>query len=254
VLREWPDTFAIAGNHDMTSGGLSSLWGQPIGGLHRAGALTILLDDRVVEYGGLRIQLSPANFDDNLDRDPANYALRRLKGVDWAIKMAHGMLVPPKKNPFPPNVQVTPMDTVPTTGMDICVFGHPHFDFGVKKVNGCYFVSTGALARVARRSENTDRTIRVMEVEIGAKGTQPAVRPVVLKSVRPASEVFLEKDATLSEVELEEPLRAFAKRMSAALQQDTRETLDGLIDRFGSRVKRRVRKFIHECLEEAGYV
>lgn len=215
TLQEWPGRkLAIVGNHDQSYRGLDSIPDQPIGLLFQEGALEWLREDivtcdRISTPDGptistdLFIQWSPANYFPEIDHDPANFSLTRrhaqmqqpmprddARSVDWAVKIAHGTITPPGK-PFP--YHTVPMDTIDTTGMDICLYGHPHYDVGLNEVNGCTFVCLGSLGRTQANEDEYGRVMRLLQVQFGKDDF--FLDELLLGSAAPATELFLAKSA-----------------------------------------------------------
>lgn len=202
LLQDWPGRrLAIVGNHDQSYRGLASIPDQPIGLLFQEGSLEWLTEDIVTEdcipktpgapHGDcthVRIQWSPANYFPEIDHDAANFALKRRDDVTWAVKVAHGTIVPPGK-PFP--YHTVPMDTIDTTGMDLCLYGHPHYDVGVNNVKDTTFVCLGSLGRTQANEDEYDRVMRVLQVQFD--GDDFFLDELLLASAAPAAELFLAK-------------------------------------------------------------
>lgn len=242
MFREWPGRrFAILGNHDCSEAGLESVNRQPIGVLFRAGALEYLADDIILNVAGRRIQISPAHYDAN--ERPERYSLRRKYGVEIAIKVAHGMILPPNsKAPF----EFVPADTIDTNGMNFCFYGHPHDDHGEYSVGGARFVNFGSLARVARTPDNWQRSVYVAILDVDTK----KVERVELKSVCPSDDVFLTPE-TISAT-MNEDVRAYAQTLVDALQQGTGMSLEALFAETTRGTSEEVKQLVLRYLHDAG--
>ena len=204
LLQGWPGRkLAIVGNHDQSYRGLDSIPDQPIGLLFQEGALEWLTEDIVTEdciphapgqpHGDcdhVRIQWSPANYFPEIDHSPENFKLTRQDNVDWAVKVAHGTIVPPGK-PFP--YHTVPMDTIDVTGMDLCLYGHPHYDVGVNEVKTTTFICLGSLGRTQANDDEFDRRMRLLQVQFAKDDFFLDELP--LGSACPASELFHAKTA-----------------------------------------------------------
>lgn len=189
LLQGWPGRrLAIVGNHDLTYEGLDSVPDQPIGCLFEDEALEWMRRDFVTTDGDITIQWSPANYHDAIDHNPANFGLERVAGVDWAIKVAHGTLTPPGKG-YP--YHTVPMDTVPTEGMDLCLYGHPHYDVGVIEHGGCTFACLGSMGRTQNNEDERAREMRLLLVEVTKKTLDFQELP--LTSASPADALFYER-------------------------------------------------------------
>jgi len=191
LLQEWPGRrLAIVGNHDQSYRGLDSLPDQPIGLLFQEGSMEWLREDLVTEDDGIRIQWSPANYFPEIDHNPQNFRLYRQDNVDWAVKVAHGTIVPPGRT-F--EFHTVPMNTIDTTGMDLCIYGHPHYDVGVNHVDGCDFVCLGSMGRTQANEDEYTRPMRLLQVQFDK--TEFTLDELPLTSATPGAELFLQKKA-----------------------------------------------------------
>lgn len=257
LFSKWPTpVISIVGNHDLSEEGLSSIRKQPIGVLFEAGAIQWLKEDTVTTLGDVRVHLSPANYVDNIDRDVSLYSMDRDKDCDLAIKIAHGAVVPPKKT-F--QFETTQMDKIDTTGIDILLFGHLHWDTGIKVVNGCVFAGLGSLSRVSRH--DIDRMPRVLIFDVSKDQLQkkrPAVplecfTPVTLKSTVSSDVAFLPMAAE-HVIDKYDSLQSYASQLASSIQRSGVDTtLDDLIAGLAANVSKAVERRVKAYLEEAGY-
>ncbi len=270
LLQGWPGRkLAIVGNHDLSFAGQASVPTQPIGVLFQSGALEWLKEDlvtcdRIVTPNGptmssdLFIQWSPANYRDDIDHNPWNYGLTRrdaqqdiprpredARSVDWAIKVAHGTITVPGK-PYP--FHIVPMDTIPTEGMDICLFGHPHYDVGIHTVNGCTFACLGSIGRTQNNEDNEKRMMRLLQVQLGKD--EVAFDELLLTSAAPASELFLTKGAT--KVQVSKSMRLFVRSIEEATRLEEGSLDEVLAGLGGETVDARARLRLIDYLDRAG--
>lgn len=262
IAKAGPPWLILPGNHDMGAAGIESLTTtQPMAMLEMHDVFTLLLEDkllfdRTASPQALCVQLSPAPYVDNIDADPANYGLKRQPMVNYAVKVAHGMLVPKKDSPHwtARHVAHTTFDQVPTRHTDLVLWGHPHFDYGDTVVKSCRFVSFGSLSRVANDPTNRKRKVRVAEVTFTKQGIE--VVSHVLKSARSADEVFLQRETVGEEAELGEPLTAFARRLSHSLQSESWSDLDQILAPYlqkSKRVPKRTLELVRHYIAESGW-
>lgn len=193
-LRDWPGRLLlVCGNHDLPSEGMAGLSRSALGVVLEAlhGTNVQLLDDDVVldvGFAGLsrdaRVQLSPAHWSASIDSDPGAYAMTRQSGVDVAIKIGHGMLMPPGEYPFKcvtfPQIQ---------TEADVVLVGHLHWATPPTTVNGTLFLGPGSIARTSRSPIEMKRQVQV--AILGYAGGKLTTEFVSLRSMRPAEEVFV---------------------------------------------------------------
>ncbi len=268
LLQDWPGRkLAIVGNHDLSFNGQASVPSQPIGVLFQAGVLewlqedlfTIDCDEEINDEDDPRdtvcIQWSPANYRDDIDHNPWNFGLERaeiipsgeFKGrkIDWAIKVAHGTITVPGK-PYP--FHIVPMDTIPTEGMDICLFGHPHFDVGIHDVNGCTFACLGSLGRTQHNDENEHRVMRLLQVQLGKN--EVFFDELPLGSAAPASELFLTKAGV--DVEVTKSMRRFVRSIEEVISLEE-GSLDAVLAKLGDGVDDRAKRRLIDYLDKAGF-
>lgn len=191
LLRGWPGPFyLIAGNHDLPPEQLAGLSRTALGVVIEAlcdGPVVFLESDWAVDVDGVQIQLSPAHWQHDIDERPELYGLERIPGVDYAVKVAHGMVMPPGGGwPFP----ATGMDQIPTVGMDLFLWAHTHWRTGIQRVNETWFASLGAIGRTARSAEERDRQVSALIVSFDGQG-EISFEERPLRSMRPAEEVFV---------------------------------------------------------------
>jgi len=189
-LRDWPgDLWTLLGQHDLGSEGLDSIGRQPIGVVFEAlreGPLEWLSQDLLIQRDGLCVQLSPANWRPNIEEHPEWLGLDRDPRADFAVKVAHAMILRGEGGyPFP----AIAMEQVPTAGMDVLLMGDVHWKTKPQKVNGCWFAGPGSVARTSRSAGEMERVPAVLIVTL-EKGKEPAFEEVPLRSARQGKEVF----------------------------------------------------------------
>jgi predicted phosphodiesterase len=245
LFESWPGRrMIVLGNHDMGPAGRASLTSQPIGDLIRAGTLELLEKDELVKVGGNRVLLSPAPYRE--DADAAYYALapQTMKGMKWhyAIKVAHGMIMPPGSTaPF----DFVSAGDIDTTGIDLFFYGHIHDDHGFYLIEQCQFVNFGSVARVARTGGN------LRDVHVAVFTDDGVVDRVRLESALPAGDVFLGPQAGQASG-TDDDLKAYARELATALQQGAGASIDDLLAQATEGVKEDVRTSVKSYLEAAG--
>lgn len=257
VLRTFRGrVMGILGNHDLSFEGAASMSTQPIGTLAKTGALYILLEDEVVDFGGFTVLLSPVVWTPDQDLDASNFALgpeslARASEADYVIRIAHGSIVPPGWGDVP--FAVVSVDDIDLTGIDLLLSGHLHPDYGVFDIQQgshvCRFANLGSLARVSRTPDQLSReTIRVLGFDI-TRQHQAEFTEYTLQSTRPPSEVFYQMgEAEDTPMELED----FAQRLAEfVVEEDDIERL--LHDAERSGVPPEVMRIVLMRLEEQGY-
>jgi len=246
LYRDWPhDLWALMGQHDLGPDGLDSIGRQPIGVVLEAlreGPLEWLNEDLLVQRDGLCVQLSPANWCPNIEDHPEWLGLDRDPRADFAVKVAHAMILRGEGGyPFP----AIAMEQVPTAGMDVLLQGDTHWRTKPQKVNGCWFAGPGSVARTSRSAGEMERVPAVLIVTL-EKGKEPAFEEVPLRSARQGKEVFawsenlralgnselfagyvtaLETGLSLEHLSLDEILRSLEERADPEVVKVAREYL-----------------------------
>ena len=247
----------ILGNHDLSFEGVASMSTQPIGTLAKTGALDILLEDEVLDFGGFTVLLSPVVWTSDQDLDASNFALPpkslvRAGKADYVIRIAHGSIVPPGWGDVP--FAVVSVDDIDLTGIDLLLSGHLHPDYGVFDIRQgrhvCRFANLGSLARVSRTPDQLSReTIRVLGFDITGPHQAEFIE-YTLRRVRPVAEVFYQMgEAEDAPLELED----FAQHLAEFVIEE--DDIDRLLhDAERSGVSSEVMRIVLLRLEEAGYV
>lgn len=245
-LREWPgELYTLVGQHDQGSEGLDSIGRQPIGVVLEAlrdGPLQWLNEDLLIQRDGLCVQLSPANWQPGIEEHPEWLALDRDPRADFAVKVAHAMILRGEGGyPFP----AIAMEQVPTAGIDVLLQADTHWRTKPQKVNGCWFAGPGSVSRTSRSVGEMERVPSVLIVTL-EKGKEPAFEEVPLRSARPGKEVFawsenlralenselfagyvtaLETGLSLEHLSLDEILRSLEERADPEVVKVAREYL-----------------------------
>ncbi|KKK91776.1 hypothetical protein LCGC14_2709560 [marine sediment metagenome] len=242
LLREWPGRkFTVLGNHDLSEAGLASVPKQPIGVLLRAGVLELLPEDGiVVEVSGCKVYLEAAHYSDT--DDPEYFALHNRPKCDVAIKVTHGMLVPPGRDPPFDHIKA---EDIPA-GADYLFNGHIHDDYGAREINGCTHVNFGSLGRVARTDENRKREVAIAVYD----PVKNVVTRRALKSALPSADIFITVEA--ENVEDSDDLKAYARELAHALQQGTGASIEDLLAGASDGVAKDVKVEVTRYLTEAG--
>lgn len=197
-------TYMIAGNHDLASDGMASLGRQPIGVLAASGAVNFLTEPIMLNS----VQITPLNFEDRAEWDPEFFRVSRSKDAEYHIVLAHGMLCPDNRT-YP--YAFIPYSSVPSEGVDAYLYGHPHDDHGIHRVDETLYVSTGSFCRRSRVQK------RGVDIAIGEiRDGKVVAKRHPLTSARPWQEMF---------IEVVEDFEVIIDPAMAALAKDARSLL-----------------------------
>lgn len=242
--------FALAGNHDLSSAGIASVWDRPFGVLAKAGAFTWLSDALVVTIGQEQVLLIPRNWEPHIDRLPHIFKLKQAEAemykqwpdIRYTVMVTHAAIMPPGRSAIYPHHDA---DKLPTDLIDVLISGHIHEDLGIHKlISGCWFANVGSLSRPERSKHNLTRTVEVLTVNLDHGEIEFERHP--LQSMRPAEEVFFEKEAVT-----EREIGDFAAALGDALELE--ETpIDELIAKHTKGQPIAVVERLREYLMESG--
>ncbi|NHM27986.1 serine/threonine protein phosphatase [Desulfofundulus sp. TPOSR] len=183
--------YVVPGNHDVYGHNPATLPRTLLGFLARMGLVRLLDREPVyLEGGGVRLQLTGRGYHAGIDRrDPAlDYTVEK-RDCDFAVHVAHGMLLPRSvisSAPFLPAATAAE-EVLEATGADYTLAGHYHMPWEIW-VGGKVALNPGALVRLSAHSEEIARTPGVVVLECSGSGISH--RYVPLECARPGEEVL----------------------------------------------------------------
>jgi len=183
--------YIVPGNHDVYGHNPSTLPRTLLGLLGRLGAVRLLGPEPVfLEGGGVRVQLTGAPYRAGIDRDGlADYLAAKSPGTDFAVHVAHGMLLPRdaiSRVPFLPEATAAE-DVLAATEADVTLAGHYHGPWEVE-VGGKVALNPGGLVRLTAGTVDLDCWPQVALLEFERGGFRYSL--VRLSCARPAEEVI----------------------------------------------------------------
>lgn len=184
--------YGIVGNHDIFGHNPDTV-NRSMLGLYDSLSLIDLIgpdDPLILKDGDFTIQISGAPYRYDIDTgDRSAYYPERKDGVDCHILMIHSFLMDKK---FIDSIPHTLIEDIMDTDADIVLAGHYHTGFGVKRLNGKYFVNPGAMVRISRTTPELDRIPKVAVLDLTKETTD--IRLFDLPSARPGEEVLKKID------------------------------------------------------------
>ena len=245
--------YALAGNHDLSSAGVASIWDRPFGVLAKAGAFK-WLSEATITSGKSKsedVLLIPRNWEPHIDTLPNIFKLTKdeiaLMHTDghrrYAVMVTHAYIYPPGHKP--PIFAHHMADKLPTDSLDLLVCSHVHEDLGTHRLpSGCWYVNPGSVARVDRSTSALAHTPGVLIVTLDDGEIEFERHP--LKSARPAKDVFFEMDKAT-----ERDVGDFMANLSATLELE--ETpIDELIAEYTKGQPAAVAERLRGYLTEVG--
>lgn len=178
--------YAISGNHDVYGQNPSTINRTVLGILDAVGIVKLLsLDERVyLEKDGVRLQLTGCPYYYDVDVNRQGYIVDKVN-CDYAINLVHGFLL---DRPFIEGIPYTLIDDIcQKTSADITICGHYHTGFGIKKIEGKYFINPGSLSRVSNVSSEMNRIPSYLMIDLGENID---IKLVKLKCAKPGDEVL----------------------------------------------------------------
>lgn len=200
------EVLAIAGNHDLTFGSLSSFENQPIGVLAAGDAIHLLDNASVLfEAPSFKVRVAGASYAHaqaspvrDLKKDGADY----LVGVGhfWFGKETGEFFGEPVYGP----------EYFSESEVDVFVIGHHHADQGIPEVAGRTYFSHGSINRVGAHAGDLERRPAVGLLEITESGV---VGKIARLKVPDAKEIF-DLDKQREVVEEKKELNEFMNLIS----------------------------------------
>lgn len=158
--------YIIAGNHDVFAHDPGTLEWTMLGFLVRLGHMHLLSSTSPVylDNGQCRIQITGTHFHHDIDhRDPRlDYCVKK-GDCDFAVHLAHGMLLDLPLKTGPPHTLIT--DIAPFTQADITLGSHAHFGYPDICIDGKLFVNPGSVARMSAHPIDLTRKPQVVVLD-----------------------------------------------------------------------------------------
>jgi exonuclease SbcD len=202
--------YTVAGNHDFYAANAVTLSRTLLGYTSALGMVTLL--DREPIYlnkDGVTVQLSGQpyhNLIDTKDRDPKlDYCIEK-SDCHAAIHIIHGMLA--SGMDFPGDL--TLVEDITDTEADITIAGHNHIGWGIKQIDGKYFINPGGLVRLSNHKAEINRKVGVVLIEVEQHSITCKFRE--LKSALPGEEV-LDRSKIEQAAIMESKLEAFTQEL-----------------------------------------
>lgn len=181
--------YAVAGNHDIYGQNPLTINRTMLGLLDSTGIINIIEQDEIklLDDGDMKIQLTGRSYSYGMDSNDKtrSYVVKKDEKVDFAVHMVHGMLL---EKPFFKDMSYTLIEDILDTQADMTLCGHYHTGFGIKNLDGKYFVNPGSLVRINNSVNELLRMPKVVVFDIQKSGIN--VKEVMLKSALPGHQVL----------------------------------------------------------------
>lgn len=204
--------YMVAGNHDIYGQNPNTIKRTMIGLLDSMGIIKLINPEEKVflKKNGVTVRLTGTHYSYNLDKEGkiSGYIVKK-DDCDVAIHMVHGMLL---EKPLFHTAYCTTIDEILSTQADITLSGHYHSGYGIKYVNGRYFVNPGSIVRIDSSLIEISRMPKVSFIKIEK---DIIIENITLKSALPGYEIL---DRTkLEEMEFKEKkLAEFIQSVNSA--------------------------------------
>lgn len=247
LLKTYPPTIGIAGNHDESFNNPETIPNQPIGVLEASGHLT-LLDEKldkhyIFEKAGIKIRVAGYPYEKKLGISACDI---KKKDEDILIALAHIYAGPKEKDLF--GETIYGYDKMVSFNPDIFCFGHYHVDQGVRKKGTKYFINLGAITRGSISKDDLERKPKVGWISINEK-REITIKQIKLK-VKPSNEIFnLELK---EEIESEnDQINAYIEKLKSEIEGTKVEA--NIAKQIGSLdLSTEVKDMVYHYLEKAG--
>ena len=171
LLESYIPMVGIAGNHDLIGESLESLSSTTLGLLASMGQINLVTKENPLFFtteDGLKVAITGTHYHIGMD-DPENiedYIVREKLG-DIHIHICHGMLSDKDMGKL---IKHTLIDNIVDTKADITLCGHNHIGFGIKEIDGKYFVNIGSVTRYTGDIKEIGRNVSVALIDITNAG------------------------------------------------------------------------------------
>lgn len=173
IHREYPcPTFALAGNHDMSTNDPASVPSQPLGVLLASGVFSSLTDRTFVD-GSMSLRVVGVEYTTDLDTEALHDIVRKKDGNTYTIAVVHALaaMAPEERiQSFFHEKVFDYRDLIFDGCPDAYVFGHYHKDQGIVDHMGVKFVNLGAISRGALTFENLERQPKISLIRADSRG------------------------------------------------------------------------------------
>lgn len=190
--------YMVAGNHDMYGQNPATIKRTMLGLLDSINIINLINPGHKIFFkkNDITVRLTGTHFFYNLDKeDKEGYRVKK-EDCDVAIHIVHGMLM---DKPYFKTSFFTTIDEIINTEADITLSGHYHTGFGVKQINGKYFVNPGSVVRIDSSLVEISRMPKVTLIEIE---NDIKIENIVLKTALPGQDVL--DRSKLEEMEFKE--------------------------------------------------
>lgn len=247
VLKDYPPTYAIAGNHDEIYNNPDSIPQQPLGLLEASKAL-ILLDERFDKSktflnGNIKVRIAGYPYDEKLGLTVCNIP---KKDEDLLMVLAHIYAGPKREDLF--GTPIYGYDEMMGFDADIFAFGHYHVDQGVTQRGKKHFINLGAITRGTLSEEDINREPKISWVRI-TNDAKYEIKKIKLR-VRPKEEIF-NLDLKQEVEEENQKIQEFIQKLKDEFE--TTDPIENINKKITSlNLEEDVRTMVYSYLETAG--
>lgn len=165
-------TYALPGNHDMSTNDPASVPSQPLGVL-LASQVFQPLQEQVFVDGSMSLRVVGVEYTTDLDTDGLHELVRKRGDHTYTVAVVHALaaMAPEERiQSFFHEKIFDYRDLVFDGCPDAYVFGHYHKDQGIVDHMGVKFVNLGAISRGALTFENMERQPKVSLIRADSRG------------------------------------------------------------------------------------
>lgn len=194
ILSPCP-VLTVAGNHDELAHDPQSIERTAYGALGRLEYIWDLPSEHCEFTHGSTVYITGKSFNTYTDRSLDDYLIsaKDKGGCDACISVAHGMLVESSSRLAGFDMRHTLIEDVAAQELapDICISGHDHLGFGVKKIENTIFINPGALCRLTAHPAEIERQVQVCLLEVHTdKELQVMAELIPVQVAKPGHEVL----------------------------------------------------------------
>ncbi|TDT61547.1 metallophosphoesterase [Fonticella tunisiensis] len=213
VLKTMPlPIYAVLGNHDVYGQNPDTVNRTIIGLLDTLGIIKLIYRGEKIylKKEGITLQLTGCSYYYDIDVSESRQGyITDKRDCDYSIHMAHGFLM---DKPFIQGIPYTLIDDIVNkTQADITLCGHYHTGFGIKKMDGKYFINPGAIARISNTISEVERIPSYLIIELGNE-IKLTIKELIC--ARPGDEV-LDRDILRREEFRQQTLNRFIQQVNS---------------------------------------
>lgn len=233
----------ILGNHDIEGRNPETYNKKAVKMLEEAKVLKILSDSEIFPSFDTEIEIRGVNYKDGIDYNIEFHKIKKHDKNRILIVLVHAYILPFRAN-FP---HLSIEEVSRESEGDIFLVGHYHDGYGIRKINGKFFVSPGSVARDSKTQFDRNPQVALLKID----GGDIKVELIKLKNVKKRDEIEIKDESIFnSDVSFLEYFKALRDE-SFGTSIDPEKILNEILtdENIENEVKEEVKKRYYEAKE-----